>query len=144
MRMAYKHAKNGMSPRICSSSYKHTLASKLQISQRVHNQTFVYSFVRDPTSQFVSEFFHFQVSRRGLEANVTNFINYEKQMYRSDVDIPQIHYLIPEIKEDNENEDIIQNMLDSYDFIGLTERLDESLVALRFILNLNADDILYV
>ena len=65
-------------------------------------------------------------------------------MYRSDVDIPQIHYLIPEIKEDNENEDIIQNMLDSYDFIGLTERLDESLVALRFILNLNADDILYV
>ena len=39
---------------------------------------------------------------------------------------------------------IVQNMLREYDFIGLVERLDESLVLLRLLLGLNAGDILYI
>lgn len=41
-------------------------------------------------------------------------------------------------------EDVAQNILTDFDFIGITERMDESLVALRFLMRLNATDILFL
>jgi hypothetical protein len=39
--------------------------------------------------------------------------------------------------------DAVQQVLDAYDFIMVTERFDESLVALKMLLNLDFEDILY-
>jgi len=38
---------------------------------------------------------------------------------------------------------IVEDILDGYDFIAVTERMDESLVALQMLLNLTTKDILY-
>eukprot|EP00558_Chaetoceros_sp_UNC1202_P001404 CAMPEP_0197258416 /NCGR_PEP_ID=MMETSP1429-20130617/82009_1 /TAXON_ID=49237 /ORGANISM="Chaetoceros sp., Strain UNC1202" /LENGTH=221 /DNA_ID=CAMNT_0042722521 /DNA_START=76 /DNA_END=741 /DNA_ORIENTATION=+ len=38
----------------------------------------------------------------------------------------------------------VKRILDEYDFIGVADRMDESLVALSFILDLDVEDVLYV
>jgi len=38
---------------------------------------------------------------------------------------------------------VVQDILNGYDFIGVTERMDESLVAMQMLLNLTTKDILY-
>ncbi|KAL7577563.1 hypothetical protein ACA910_015092 [Epithemia clementina (nom. ined.)] len=38
---------------------------------------------------------------------------------------------------------VVQDILDGYDFIAITERMDESLVAMQMLLNLTTKDILY-
>ncbi|KAL7577565.1 hypothetical protein ACA910_015093 [Epithemia clementina (nom. ined.)] len=39
---------------------------------------------------------------------------------------------------------VVQDILDGYDFIAVTERMDESLVAMQMLLNLTTKDILYI
>jgi hypothetical protein len=39
---------------------------------------------------------------------------------------------------------VVQEILDDYDFIGVTERMDESLIVMKFLLNLTLKEILYV
>jgi hypothetical protein len=38
---------------------------------------------------------------------------------------------------------VVQEILDEYDFIGVTERMDESLIVMKFLLNLTLKEILY-
>jgi hypothetical protein len=42
-----------------------------------------------------------------------------------------------------EHRDVVRDILDDYDFLAVTERLDESLVALQMLLNLTTREILY-
>jgi Galactose-3-O-sulfotransferase len=39
---------------------------------------------------------------------------------------------------------VVQEILDDYDFIAVTERMDESLIVMKFLLNLTLKEILYV
>jgi hypothetical protein len=39
---------------------------------------------------------------------------------------------------------VVQEILDDYDFVGVTERMDESLIVMKFLLNLTLKEILYV
>ena len=38
---------------------------------------------------------------------------------------------------------VVQDILNDYDFIAITERMDESLVVMKILLNLTLDEILY-
>lgn len=51
----------------------------------------------------------------------------------------QEHMQFPNVSMDR----IVQDILDEYNFIAVTERMDESLVAMQMLLNLTTKDILY-
>ena len=96
----------------------------------------------------MSEFFHFAVSRNFIQPTDDHMRAYMRDTKPSinnyylrwlSVDRPfeyhDDHSRIPAI---------VQSIMDEYDFLGITERLDESLIALQMILNLDISDILYL
>jgi len=104
--------------------------------------------VRDPTSQFLSQFFHFEVSRKGVKPSYNSFVKFANYEFSKYDRFPQLSVISPyqlNISEiQNNGTKVVESILNVYDFIGVTERLDESLVALRLLLGLDAGDILYL
>jgi len=117
----------------------------LKITQRCRDESFLVTFVRDPTQRAIEEFFHQHVSREKWDPTDTNF---------------QHLLLTPPTKNENmylrklamepftpgkgTTEQVVMDILHRYDFIGVTERLDESLVVMKMLLGLETRDILYV
>lgn len=103
----------------------------------------MWSLVRDPTSRFMSKFFHFQVSRKGVDPNDDNVIRF---LERNAVRSSQIDYL--KLSRANSNnatkEEVINSILRGYDFVGATERMDETAVALQMLLGLETSDVMYL
>lgn len=48
-------------------------------------------------------------------------------------------FILPKLDYD----DVVQEILDEYDFIAITERMDESLVVMKMLLNLTLEEIMY-
>lgn len=131
----------------CHTRYGHPPAHLLKYFQRDKSNSFLWSIIREPTKRLVSEFFHFPVSRWKLEPTVQNFKAYVHNW------TPEIHnyYLqfmsTEEPFNGNSEQEMTQavaKIMDEYNFIGITERMHESLVCLQMILNLTISDILYL
>jgi len=81
-----------------------------------------------------------EINDKGKYPTLSDFKKYVDHSYRKQLDFIQI-------KNYNENMNrtvMFQEILNNYDFLGIVERFDESLVALRLLLGLDAGDILYV
>lgn len=109
----------------------------------------------------ICRFFHFEVSRAKKEPTDSYFQNYLTALPEPDPFFPEyypwgwtfdhyLHYLSPSgyaigsgRNDPKVRVDAVNEIIDNYDFIGITERLDESLVALQMILGLKTSDILY-
>jgi len=145
LRMAHHHT--NIENDICSSVHFHRRAQTLQVTKRNKKNTFLWTFLREPVSHTTSFFFWHWRLKKG-EPTLDNFKNYVEFLFRDFDHFPQIGFVSPKPlgMEDMSKADpkIIQEILDEYDFIGINERYDESLVALRLILNLNPGDILYL
>ena len=105
----------------------------------------LWTAIREPTHRSISAFFHFAVSRENVDANnINNFIEFLQQK------IPKDYYLLalyPDHIYTREQYNPIQIsniILNEYNFIGITERMDESAVVLMMLLNLKLSDILYL
>ena len=117
---------------------------------RIPDQSFLWSLIRNPTSRAISEFFHFKVSREKVEPTTENFI----KMVNSNQVLAKNYYfsaheLTPDPFEYNRpgrynHTSTIERFLNGYDFIGITERFDESLVVMQQLLRLPLGDILYL
>lgn len=145
LRIAHRHTTEKGS--VCATTSHHMAAHKKKVVERLKEKTFLWTFVRKPTSQFLSHFFHAMVSRREVDPTFENLMNYANSQFTKS-NYPQINvinYKKNSIDEINNNpREIVQEILNEYDFVGLVERLDESLVALRLLLGLDAGDILYL
>lgn len=105
--------------------------------------SFLWSFLREPTSRFTSEFFHFQVSRQGIQPTDANFQRYLTT--GSNLNNLYIYNLHPRGGNHMQNATkAVEQILNEYNFIGITERMHESLVVLKLLLGLELNDILYV
>jgi hypothetical protein len=129
--------------RICKVRFDHPPAVTLQYGKRRRSKSFLWSVIRDPTNRAISQFFHFQVSREKVEPSDVNF-----QTYLSDplfdnyyLQSMSMEYLY---RQHYDVETVIANILRDYDFIGILERIDESLVVLSLILNIPLTDVLYL
>jgi hypothetical protein len=133
---------------VCRVRFNHPMASKLQYSKRDKAKSFLWSILREPTRRFMSEFFHFGVSRNFIQPSDKNIKAYMRDTNPSinnyylrwlSVDQPfdfdRDHSRIPSV---------VQRIMDEYNFLGISERLDESLVALQLILNMTTSDMLYL
>ena len=130
----------------CTSRFVHLRARRFY--DRDRTQSFLWSVVREPTTRMISKFFHFAVSRDGILPTVSNF-----QSYLHDNEVTDFAYyfktltLRPKLnpyRHDLYERVFLQDILDQYDFLGVTERMDESLVVLQLLLGLETYDILYL
>jgi hypothetical protein len=130
--------------RLCKLRFDHTSASKLDYGNRNKKKSFLFTVIREPTSRAISQFFHFHVSREKVEPSDANFQHtllkypYLDHYYLRDLSMKRF---IPRI---NDTITVVNDILSEYNFIGITERLDESLVALQMILGLETNDLLYL
>ena len=144
--LASRNAKENIN--MCKVRFDHTPAFQLQYGMRNKKKSFLWSFVRDPTDRAVSEFFHFGVSRLKMEPSDANFKKYmlEMRKYTRNYFLLDMSMKPFQPKRDPEFtvKEAVKSIMREYDFIGLVERMDESLVAMKMLLNLDINDILYL
>jgi hypothetical protein len=128
---------------ICKGRWDHTRAHKT-FPNRISEKSFLWTVVREPTARAISQYFHFQVSRDNVTATDKNFQRHltREQVYWN-------YYLrtlsTNEVFVSSETAiDIINKIMADYDFIAVTERMDESVVVLMMLLNLQMADVLYL
>ena len=145
--------------RQCIARIDHSAATTLQYGQRDKDRSFLFTVLREPNKRMVSEFFHFAVSRRKVEPTDSNFQEYilarptlQDYYIRS---LNLVEHLKPVVWSYSINKNdysvvkgirqhVGTHILHNYDFIGITERMDESLVVMQLLLGLNVTDILYL
>jgi hypothetical protein len=115
-------------------------------SKRITDRSFLWTIVREPTSRVVSLFFHMHVSRLGVEPTDANFRRF---LLEEDVSKKYDYYLHnlamrPFNASADDPAEVVNGILRSYDFIGVTERMDESYVALAMLLHLRPSDVMYL
>lgn len=146
--MARRQSNNNVKGAMCKVRFDHTPAFQLQYGQRNKSKSFLWSFVRDPTNRAVSEFFHFGVSRLKMEPSDANFIKYmiEMRKYTRNYFLLDMTMKPFQPKRDANFTVMkaVESIMKEYDFIGSVERMDESLVAMKMILGLPLNDILYL
>lgn len=149
LRIARKFAQErNVSTPICQVRFNHPMASRLGYSKRQKMNSFLWTILREPTNRFISEFFHFGLSRNFIQPTDENIRRYMMET-RPSIDNYYLRWLSLErpfeFKRDHDRiPTYVHNIVHEYDFVGISERLDESLVALQIILNLNTSDILYL
>lgn len=135
-RLAKRNQVQGWS---CQGRWDHALAHRMEYDKRQPDRSFLWTMLREPTKRAVSQFFHFRVTRE----NVTPTDQVMLQDLATDTQYAHyyLRYLSTKQAKVNENTgiEIISSILQDYDFIGITERFDESIVALLMILNLTDD-----
>jgi hypothetical protein len=140
--------KSSSSPlRICKARSGHAQAS-INFRERDASRSFLWSIVRDPSSRILSHFFFFHVSRGGKELSDTWFAKYLQNRKREEGHYLDYLSLVPydrkALDASGGAAKFINAILDSYDFIAVTERMEESMVALSMILGVPLGDVLFL
>lgn len=134
---------------MCRARVSHAWSKQSDFSfgSRNRYKSFLFTMLRDPKTRAISEY-NYQVGMAGLEPTEEYFLNHLKSIRNFQLGL-MIHV---DPSEKNQVEDVINNdkisefvslATEEFDFIGLLERLDESLVAMQFILGLETSDIIY-
>jgi len=128
----------------CRIRIDHASALELQYGKRDKKRSFLMSLLRDPTNRAISHYFHFFVSKN--KENPTDY-NFQHVFLNQ----PRIHnYYTKDLTTEpidldkGDHSKIISNILSEYDFLAITERMDESLVVFKMLLGLDFEDILYI
>lgn len=130
----------------CRARYFH-LRARIFVN-RNRSKSFLWTMLRDPNERMVSKFFHIAVSRENYSPTLDDFVKYyhtyktwimDQAYYLKTLGLKKVHPRDPEYYV-NETMETLQG----FDFIGITERLDESLVVLQLLLGLETGDLLYI
>mmetsp|Transcript_41990 Transcript_41990/g.98377 ORF Transcript_41990/g.98377 Transcript_41990/m.98377 type:complete len:555 (-) Transcript_41990:2458-4122(-) len=160
MRISSRH---GSSMRQCREKHDHIRGSMYAVRDR--SQSFLLTSLRDPTARAISRVFFTRISAHGnkpSDNNIIRYLNDDRDPQRGTVGPGtggfQMFYLSTAVIEkwihyNKQNEEMVvypallrayvKNIVDSYDFIVVVERMDESLVALQLLMGLDPTDILY-
>lgn len=144
----------------CKASSNHAFAYTMNLSNRDKAKSYLFTFVRDPTTRSISDFFYHRVTRQGEEPSLENFKKINKKLSENklrglggyQLSYVSIEHKHPEYFFWNESSPTlvqhpslllssIQNVIEEYDFIGVAERVDESLVVLSFLLDVKVEEV---
>lgn len=115
--------------------------------KRKRSASFLWTIVRDPTKRAISQFFHLMVSRQHKSPNDANFQKYLRGDPLFQDYYLKFFYTQAKLREGRAQKDPVEvanHILNEYDFIAVTERMDESATALMMLLDLPMSDILYL
>jgi hypothetical protein len=116
-----------------------------EYAQRHGRNTFLFTFLREPTGRAIEEFFVQDVSRDKVDPTDQYFRFMLETPSRKNQDRYLRSLTFEELTHEQENKhQVVNNILFGYDFIGITERMDESLVIMKILLGLETSDILYL
>lgn len=131
---------------ICRSRFDHVRPLRV-CPGRNKEKSYLWTIVREPAKRLISMFFHFGVTRNKFEANGANLLGY----IRNETNFIEEYYLkylshkeywFTDKKDDPVN--VINGVVRDFDFIAVTERMDESLVALSMLMNVPLADVMYL
>ena len=144
MRLAHTRAKDKPFGK-CKHRSNHGTALEFGYPVRNKKESFLFSVLRDPTAKAISRFFHFDVSIGQKDPTDEYFQMIMKRPYNAHAHVTDLMMkpTSPYMAGLDWNK-FAQETLDEYDFIAITERMDESLVVLQMLLKLELRDILYV
>ena len=131
---------------ICRSRFLHGMAGPkmLDLGHRNRTNSFLWSIVREPTKRYISDFFHFQVSRRGVLPTAENLKSYLRTYKHKHHSIGWLSTTSYQYNLTNPTKTANNSIMNQYDFLGIVERLDESLIVLSMLLDIPLGDILYL
>ena len=116
-----------------------------EYAQQHGGHTFLFTFLREPTGRAIEEFFAQDVSRDKVDPTDQNFRLMLETPSRKHQDMYIRSLNFKEHTHERENKhQVVNQILFGYDFIGITERMDESLVVMKILLGLETSDILYL
>lgn len=130
---------------VCRSRFLHGFAGPkmFRYARRDRTRSYLWTTLRQPTARYVSEFLHFQVGRRGADPRRT-WKSFLRRGPHSD------HHSLSWLSVRgyrygrSDPYRTARSVLAEYDFIGLVERYDESLVLLSLLLRVPLRDVLYL
>lgn len=130
----------------CRVRIDHSSASRLAYKNRDVTKSFLLSLLRDPTKRAISHFFHFQVSEKKQDPTDKNFQDFFRRRAASwsNYYVKDLVMNLDDLQKGFNDDDIVKEILSKYNFIAITERMDESLVVLKQLLGLQMEDILYM
>ena len=117
---------------------------------RIKDKSFLWTVIRDPTKRMVSMFFHMIVSREKKEPTDEQFQRYileNSPVFHTDYYFRTLYTKSPYERSKIDPMMPIttaNQILEEYDFIGITERMDESAVVLMMLLGLPMSDVLFL
>jgi hypothetical protein len=136
---------SGNNFRFCQGRFEHAWGHDMLANHQRDGASFTWTMVRDPTNRAISQFFHFQVSRQKLVPSDYLFQQHlwSEKIHLSNYYLNVLNDEIATISDTNAPA-IINKILLGYNFIGVTERMDETLVALMMLLKVAMSTILYL
>lgn len=122
----------------------------MRYRERIPEKSFLWSVVREPVSRLVAKYYHFGLAdkRRGSSLTTTTakfksfLINNLGQDYGYYFKSLNINRRMD--PGDKKHQADTRELLESYDFLGVSERMEETLAVLKIILNLEIQDVLYL
>lgn len=126
---------------ICRGRWDHSWAFRM-LKDRQRHQSFTWTMLRDPTKRAISEFNHFEVSRKGTPTSV--LMKYLMSHNHNSLYLRELSMELHDFVSNTEAPDLVNRILSEYDFFGITERMDESAVALMMLTGAKLGDILYL
>ena len=132
---------------VCRARVSHAWSkqSDFDYSSRDKDKSFLFTMLRDPKSRAVSEF-HWQVGMTGVQSSDDSLLHHLRSVRNFQLGLvvdSTDRSRTTETNDIGEIPQLVSNVLVEFDFIGLLERLDESLVALQFVLGLKTRDIVH-
>jgi len=136
---------------MCQCWTDHKPAYNIGVGNRLRSQSWLWSVVRNPTKRVTSEFFHFHVSRENASSDDATFLRFlNSEDGRRTYENFFVRYLQAKQRRWNPLAEDIASLFShileeqTYDFIALTERMEESAVVMQLLLNLATEDIMYL
>ena len=167
-RISKKYGKKNLKKgEACKVHCTHGFAFNLpNIHKRRRAKSFLFTFIREPTDRFVSDFFYHGVSKEKMNPSLANFTTFvDKSMlafkglggYEFPYILTDKAMVPPQTAEytfwNPNHPNVVQNplllkerveyILHDFDFIGISGRMDESLVAFALLLKIPLTDVLY-
>ena len=137
-------------PVSCSYTYRH---GRDHLLNR-HDPSLLWSFVREPASRALSEYYHFEISRPGrlpTSISLQNFLHARRNyQFLYLVDHPDPQALLQGQSFSEEEEEVVevvetmihQFILQPYHFVGVLERTLESLAVMKLLWGLETPDLI--
>lgn len=150
--------------RACTHKESHVVGAGRFYGNRLVDRSFLWGSIRDPASRALSRIFFFQISQAGRSDDDETILRFLKGSYNPQTGVLskgrggfQLQYLTLNamdewtawsknfptlVQRDDLVVEQVQNVTQQYDFLALTERMDESIVAMQLLLGLNVGDVL--
>mmetsp|Transcript_38661 Transcript_38661/g.84844 ORF Transcript_38661/g.84844 Transcript_38661/m.84844 type:complete len:403 (+) Transcript_38661:190-1398(+) len=136
------------SQRVCRCRISHAWSLQMESlsRDRIRDKSFLFTMVRDPRTRAISEFVHFKVGLGGVNATDENIIQHLKGVKNFQLGLmvdKEERQSTKSLRTKGDITVVVQRVLAAFDFVGVLERLDETLVLLQLILGLDTNDVLY-